>query len=152
MMAGPDRCGYGRVWISAGVPGGLPGVGVSTVAGSQLIPVRVGDTEIQVEAVVVAGTQPTSGKAAKAAGTVLDAFDRAQDTIIQVAKSTAEMINRTGTAVRPDRVDVEFGLKFTASGGVIMAGVSGEASLTVTLGYDVASRPAAAEPPEADSS
>ena len=55
-------------------------------------------------------------------------------------KSTAEMINRTGTAIRPDRVDVEFGLKFTASGGVIMAGVSGEASLTVTLGYDVASR------------
>jgi hypothetical protein len=122
------------------------------VAGSQLIQVRVGDTEIQVEAVVVAGTQPTSTKAAKAAGTVLDAFDRAQDTIIQVAKSTAEMINRTGTAVRPDRVDVEFGLKFTASGGVIMAGVSGEASLTVTLGYDVASRPAAAAPPEADSS
>jgi hypothetical protein len=121
------------------------------VAGSQLIPVRVGDTEIQVEAVVVAGTQPTSGKAAKAAGTVLDAFDRAQDTIIQVAKSTAEMINRTGTAVRSDRVDVEFGLKFTASGGVIMAGVSGEASLTVTLGYDVGSRPAAAEPPEAGS-
>ena len=126
-------------------------MGVSTVAGSQLIQVRVGDTEIQVEAVVVAGTQPTSGKAAKAAGTVLDAFDRAQDTIIQVAKSTAEMINRTGTAVRPDRVDVEFGLKFTASGGVIMAGVSGEASLTVTLGYDVASRPAAAEAPKAGS-
>jgi Trypsin-co-occurring domain 1 len=125
---------------------------VSAVAGSQLIQVRVGDTEIQVEAVVVAGTQPTSGKAAKAAGTVLDAFDRAQDTIIQVAKSTAEMINRTGTEVRPDRVDVEFGLKFTASGGVILAGVSGEASLTVTLGYDVASRPAAATPPEASSS
>ena len=153
MMAKPDRGSYGRVWISAGVPGGLPGVGVSAVAGSQLIPVRVGDTEIQVEAVVVASTQPTSGgKAAKAAGTVLDAFDRAQDTIIQVAKSTAEMINRTGTAVRPDRVDVEFGLKFTASGGVIMAGVSGEASLTVTLGYDVASRPAAATLPEAGSS
>ena len=39
----------------------------------------------------------------------------------------------------------------TASGGVIMAGVSGEASLTVTLGYDVASRPAAATPPEVGS-
>src|SRR5689334_7543009 len=98
-------------------PGGLPGVGVSAVAGAQLIPVRVGDIEIQVEAVVVAGTQPTSGgKAAKAADTVKDAFERAQETIIQVAKSTAEMIDRAGTAVRPDRVDVEFGLKFTASG------------------------------------
>jgi hypothetical protein len=116
------------------------------VAGTQLIPVRVGDIEIQVEAVVPAGTQPTSSKAAKAAGTVLDAFDRAQETIIQVAKSTAEMIDRAGTAMSPDRVNVEFGLKFTASGGVIIAGVSGEASLTVTLGYDVASRPAAAAP------
>jgi hypothetical protein len=127
-------------------PGGLARcVGVSAVAGAQLIPVRVGDIEIQVEAVVVAGTQPTSGgKTGKAAETVKDAFERAQETIIQVAKSTAEMIDRAGTAVRPDRVDVEFGLKFTASGGVIMAGVAGEASLTVTLGYDVASRPAAA--------
>jgi Trypsin-co-occurring domain 1 len=37
---------------------------------------------------------------------------------------------------------VEFGLKFSASGGVIMAGVAGEASLKVTLSYDVAARPA----------
>jgi len=118
------------------------------VAASRLIPVKVGDIEIEAEAVVPAGTQPTAGgKAAKAAGSVLDAFSRAQETIIEVAKSTAEMIDRTGTAARPDRVDVEFGLKFTASGGVIMAGVSGEASLTVTLGYDVTSRPAAASPP-----
>jgi hypothetical protein len=109
--------------------------------------VRVGDIEVQVEAVRVAGTEPTSGKAAKAAESVRDAFARAQETIIEVAKSTAEMIDRAGTAVRPDRVEVEFGLKFTASGGVIMAGVAGEASLTVTLGYDVASRPAAVPPP-----
>jgi hypothetical protein len=113
------------------------------VAGTQLIPVRVGDIEIQVEAVVPAGTQPTTGKAAKAAGDVLDAFSQAQKTIIEVARATAEMIDQAGSAVRPDRVEVEFGLKFTASGGVIVAGVCGEASLTVTLGYDVASRPAA---------
>jgi len=117
------------------------------VAGGQLIPVRVGDIEIEIEAVRVAGTEPTSGKAAKAAESVRDAFTRAQETIIEVAKSTAEMIDRAGAAVRPDRVEVEFGLKFTASGGVIMAGVAGEASLTVTLGYDVASSPAAMPPP-----
>jgi len=117
------------------------------VAGGQLIPVRVGDIEIEVEAVRVAGTEPTSGKTAKAAESVRDAFSRAQETIIEVAKSTAEMIDRAGAAVRPDRVEVEFGLKFTASGGVIMAGVAGEASLAVTLGYDVASRPAAVPPP-----
>ena len=77
---------------------------------------------------------------------MLEAFGRAQDAIIEVAKSTAEMIERAGAAARPDRVEVEFGLKFSASGTVIMAGVAGEASLKVTLGYDVAARPAAGPP------
>ena len=111
------------------------------VAG-RLIPVRVGDIEIEVEAVPVAGTEADSGRAAKAAGNVLEAFGRAQEAIIEVAKSTAQMIDRAGAAARPDRVEVEFGLKFSASGRVIMAGVAGEASLKVTLGYDVAARPA----------
>jgi hypothetical protein len=63
---------------------------------------------------------------------------------IKVARSTAQMIEKAGSAARPDRVDVEFGLKFSVSGTVIMAGVAGEASLKVTLGYDVAARPAGA--------
>ena len=134
------RCSRGRAW------------GVGVVA-SQLIPVRVGDVQIEVEAVWVAGTEPTSsGKTGRAAGSVLEAFTRAQDAILEVAKSTAQMIDRAGAAARPDRVEVEFGLKFSASGTVIMAGVAGEASLKVTLGYDIAARPAAtpeapAEPP-----
>jgi Trypsin-co-occurring domain 1 len=115
------------------------------VAGSRLIPVRVGGIEIEVEAVPVAGTEPTSGRVSKAADNVADAFGRAQDTIIEVARSTAVMIERAGAAARPDRVEVEFGLKFSVSGGVIMAGVAGEATLKVTLGYDVAARPVAAE-------
>ena len=44
---------------------------------------------------------------------------------------------------------MEFGLKFSVSGGVIMAGVAGEASLKVTLGYDVAARPVTGGPPGA---
>jgi len=116
------------------------------VAANRLIPLRVGDIEIEVEAVPVAGTEATSGRAARAAGSVLDAFGRAQEAIIGVAKSTAEMIEQAGAAARPDRVDVEFGLKFSASGGVIMAGVAGEASLKVTLGYDITARPTTVPP------
>jgi hypothetical protein len=112
------------------------------MAGSRLIVVRVGDVEVEVEAVAASGTEATSGRAAKAAASALDAFNRAQDAIVEVAKSTAVMIERAGAAARPDRVEVEFGLKFSASGGVIMAGVAGEATLKVTLGYDVAARPA----------
>jgi Trypsin-co-occurring domain 1 len=116
------------------------------VSAGRLIPVRVGDIEIEVEAVPVAGTEPTLGRPAKAAGNVLEAFGRAQDAIIEVARSTAQMIEKAGAAARPDRVEVEFGLKFSASGTVIMAGVSGEASLKVTLGYDVTARSAAGPP------
>ncbi len=115
------------------------------VDASQVITVRVGDVELEVEAVPVAGTEDTWAGPGKAAGNALEAFRRAQDAIIEIAKSTAEMIDKAGVAVRPDRVDVEFGLKFSASGGVILAGASGEASLTVTLGYDVAARRAAPE-------
>jgi hypothetical protein len=111
------------------------------VAVSPEIVVQVGDVKLAVEVVPVAGTQPTSGRAAKATAQALEAFGRAQDAIIEVAKSTAEMLEKAGAAARPDRLDVEFGLKFSASGGVIMAGVAGEASLKVTLGYDVAMRP-----------
>jgi hypothetical protein len=122
------------------------------VTAGQLIPVQVGDIQIQVEAVPVTGTERTSGRTTRAADNVAEAFSRAQDTIVEVAKSTARVIERAGTAARPDRVEVEFGLSFSASGGVIMAGVAGAATLKVTLGYDVGTRPAAgplAEPPSA---
>ena len=117
-------------------------IGEVCVAGGRLIPVRVGDIEIEVEAVPVTGTEATSGRATRAAGNVLEAFSRAQDAIIEIARSTAQMIEKAGASARPDRVEVEFGLKFSTSGTVIMAGVAGEASLKVTLGYDISSRPA----------
>jgi hypothetical protein len=109
----------------------------------RLIPVQVDDVLIQVEAVPVAGTEQTAGgRAAKAAGNVVEAFARAQEAIVAVARSTAQVIERAEGAARPDRVEVEFGLKLSASGNVIMAGVAGEATLKVTLGYDVPARPA----------
>jgi hypothetical protein len=118
------------------------------VAAGRLIPVRVGDIEIEVEAVPVAGTEATAGRASKAAGNALEAFGRAQDVIVEVARSTAQLIEKAGSAARPDRVEVEFGLKFSASGTVIMAGVAGEASLRVTLGYDTAARSVVPVPAE----
>jgi hypothetical protein len=118
---------------------------VGVVAG-RLIPIRVGDVEIEVEAVPAVGTEPTSSKMTRAAGNVAEAFSQAQATIVEVARSTAQVIECAGAAARPDRVEVEFGLKFSASGGVIMAGVAGEATLKVTLGYDVSTRSTAALP------
>jgi hypothetical protein len=117
-----DAAGLAEIWSClrsvAARPGGrCPGAGVGVgVVASQLIPVRVGDIQIEVEAVRVAGTEPTScGKTERAAGNTLEAFGRTQDAILEVAKSTAQMIDRAGSAARLDRVEVESGLKFTSS-------------------------------------
>ena len=110
------------------------------MAAGQQIPVRIGDVVIGVEALQVVGTEATSGRLGKAAHNVTEAFARAQEVIVEIAKSTASVIERAGNAGRPDRMDVEFGLSFSATGGVVMAGVAGEASLRVTLGYDVSRR------------
>ena len=92
----------------------------------------------------MAGTQFASGKAAWTVGNVPESFGHAQDTIIEVALSTAKMIGNAGTAVPQVRVDATLGLKFSASGGVIRTGVAGEASLKVSLGHDVTAKPPAA--------
>jgi len=101
---------------------------------------RVGDIELMVETIPVAGSEPTS-RATEAADGVVDAFSRAQEAIVEVAASTAKAIAeaaRRGT--HPDRFEVEFGLGISAKGNVIVASASGQATLKVTLIYDAESR------------
>lgn len=53
-----------------------------------------------------------------------------------VAESTANTIVQLAKrSVRPDEVEVTFGLRFSANGSVIVAGAAGEATLEVTLTY-----------------
>lgn len=100
------------------------------------IPVRVGDVELLVETVAVAGSEPTS-RVSDAAEGVADAFSRAQRAIVELAASTAATIGEAGSrGARPDHFEVEFGLKLSAQGNVIVAGASGEATLRVKLTYD----------------
>jgi hypothetical protein len=108
-----------------------------------LIPVQVGGVEIEVEAVPVAGTELMSGRASEAAGGIADPFGRVRETIIEMERSTAA-IEPLGAP--PDRLVVRLGPKLSASGGVIMARVVGEASSKVSLSYDVAGRPVAERP------
>ncbi|MEU7798846.1 CU044_2847 family protein [Micromonospora arborensis] len=103
--------------------------------GGQIIPVRVGDVELWVETARVAGTENTStaGRTQK----VVDAFERAQDAIVAVSDQVARTVTRLAArSARPDRVDVEFGLKFSGKGDVIVASGSGEVALKVVISYD----------------
>lgn len=96
---------------------------------------RVGEVELLVETTPVAGTEQTS-KVDDAIEHVSEAFARAQVAIVEVATSTVAVIdNAAARAARPDALEVEFGLKFSAQGNVIVAGAAGEATLKVKLTY-----------------
>jgi hypothetical protein len=96
---------------------------------------QVGGVELLVETSPVAGTEQTSALD-KAQAAVAEGFDRAQSAIVAVAESTVNTIGQMATrSVRPDEVEVMFGLKFSAQGNVIVAGAAGEATLEVTLIY-----------------
>src|SRR5262245_31670769 len=104
------------------------------VAG-RAVPMQVGGVELLVETSPVAGTEQTS-TLDKAQTAVAEGFDRAQSAIVAVAESTVNTIGQLAKrSVRPDEVQVAFGLKFSAQGNVIVAGAAGEATLEVTLTY-----------------
>ncbi|MGI9000362.1 MAG: CU044_2847 family protein [Pseudonocardia sp.] len=101
--------------------------------------------EVLVEAVSSGGSEQTSSLG-RAQDAVADAFERAQEAIVAIAASTVATIGQLGRrSVRPDEVQVAFGLKFSAQGNVIVAGASGEATLEVTLTYQRGGRQ---EPPD----
>lgn len=105
------------------------------MAGSY-IPVDVGGMEVLVETTRLPGSEPTSIGPGEIAEHVRDAFERAQSAIVDIATSTVTAMRRAGEAVRPDAMEVEFGLKFSAQGKIVVAGASGEATLKVKLTYD----------------
>ena len=73
------------------------------------IPVRIGDIEVLVETTPVAGSEQTS-RTSDAAERVADAFDRAKETILEVAGSTVDLIEKaTARGTRPDHLQVELG-------------------------------------------
>jgi hypothetical protein len=105
------------------------------VAG-QLETMRIGDVEVLVETIPVPGTEPVS--LTSAGDKVMDAYQRAQDVIVGAAKSTVEVLGKLGTAARPDKIEVEFGLGFSMKGNVIVVSGSADATLKVKLTYDTA--------------
>jgi hypothetical protein len=104
----------------------------------RVVPMRVGGVEVLVETIPVAGTEATS-VLDSAGDRVMEAFDRAKSVISGVAASTVDVIKDIASSpvAHPDKVEVEFGLSFSAKGNVIVAGASAEATLKVTLKYQV---------------
>jgi Trypsin-co-occurring domain 1 len=114
----------------------------------QIVPMQVDGVDLLVATVVVPGSEPTSGRLDRAGRRVVEGFDRAQEAISAVAVRLAGSVKQLEErAVRPDRLQVEFGLSFTAEGGILVAGSSVAASLKVTISYDRPSQASSAAAP-----
>ncbi|WP_135232440.1 CU044_2847 family protein [Nocardia sp. CS682] len=87
------------------------------------------------ETVMVPGSEPT-GTGAGVADRVGDVFERARTVITAAAFQTADLVRNLGEQAKPDRVELEFGIGFSAKGNIIVAGSSADASLKVKLVYD----------------
>ena len=92
-----------------------------TGATTNIIPARIGQEDVLVEAVVVPGTEKLSSKA-RAVDRVQTMLDGAQSVIRSFAEETAGTVARIRRTVgSPDEVSVALGLSFATTGDIIIA-------------------------------
>ena len=109
-----------------------------TGATTNIIPARIGQEDVLVEAVVVAGTEKLSSKA-RAVDKVQTMLDGAQSVIRSFAEETAGTVAQIRQTVgSSDEVSVALGLSFATTGKIIIASSTASASITVTLTYRAA--------------
>ena len=109
-----------------------------TGATTNIIPARIGQEDVLVEAVVVAGTEKLSSKG-RAVDRVQTMLDGAQSVIRSFAEETAGTVAQIRRTVgSPDEVSVALGLSFATTGKIIIASSTASASITVTLTYRAA--------------
>jgi hypothetical protein len=104
----------------------------------RLVPTQVGQVQVFVETLPpAAGSEQTAGRIEDAGRKVVEAFDRAQDAIVEIASTVSGSVTAMARrSVDPDTMTVEFGLSFTVKGDLVVVGSTAAASLKVTLSYD----------------
>ena len=80
------------------------------------------------------GSQPTTS-VQNSVEKVGDAFEQAKGTIIHVSSSMVKAVRRLDQAVTPHEFTMEFGIKFTAEGTVMLASATAECNIKVTMKY-----------------
>jgi hypothetical protein len=101
---------------------------------------KADDTSIYVEFSDENGLRPVSlftrKKAPELAQKSNDALNKAMDTIKEISQRVHSTVVNIERDKRPGHVEVEFGIKFDAEFGVIVAKLTAEASMTVTMAWD----------------
>lgn len=99
---------------------------------SDLLPTKVGETEVYIEVSPSYGAEDVSA-VDSVVGRAEDAFERARQTIVQVAESLTSAVRHMDAALTPDEFTLEFAIKFGGEGQVILTKLTGEAQITVSL-------------------
>lgn len=101
---------------------------------SVVVETEVGGIPVLVEAVAGPGFQQTGSS--KPVAKLQGMFTRAEAVIEQLALTAVRIGERVAAqSARPDEVEVQFGLKFSATGDIVIASAGAEASLGVKVVY-----------------
>jgi hypothetical protein len=85
----------------------------------KLVPTQVGDVQVLVETLPpVAGSEPTAGRIEDASRKVVEAFDKAQDAIVEIASKVAGSVAAMGDG-RWTRTRCRWSLGFRSRSRVI---------------------------------
>ena len=112
---------------------------------TRLQPFKIGDIEVQVEAVVTPRSHEVSTKHGGDAVTERStaAFERVEQVIEAVSERTAAMIaEQVKSNLAPDETTVAFGVSFSVEGGLVFAKAG--STIEVTLTYKNHAKPATA--------
>jgi hypothetical protein len=74
-----------------------------------------------------------AGRPGDLAAKAEETFDAALGVVRTVATRLVGQVQEMGVALRPDEVEVQFGICFSAKVGAVIAATEGEAQVTVTL-------------------
>lgn len=100
-----------------------------------MVHAEIAGIPILIEAVIEPGTEPTSSRS-RPTDRTQELFKRAYEVIEQIATSTAELGKRIAAHTKEaDKLEIQFGLKFSTQGNIIIAGIGAESSLNVKLTY-----------------
>ena len=114
---------------------------------TRLQPFKIGDIEVQVEAVVTPRSHEVSTKHGGDAVTEgsTAAFERVEQVIEAVSERTAAMIaEQVKSNLAPDETTVAFGVSFSVEGGLVFAKGTAGSTIEVTLTYKNHAKPATA--------
>ncbi|GLY51638.1 CU044_2847 family protein [Lentzea sp. NBRC 102530] len=111
----------------------------------KLVPMWIGDVEVEVETLAGPWSEDTSALD-EAGKRVLDAFAIAREVIVGAAIATAETAGKIAArSVRPDKLEVEFGLGYSIKGNVVVVSGHADATLKVKLTYDAPDQESSAD-------